>query len=89
MASRELNEDEKRLYQKNLERQLAEKESLMFSIEHEKLMHDKGYMHNYKERMKGSEILLEKYKGELEACEFAIADCTDKLKNGVTLKEEK
>lgn len=81
--NRELSDDEKRLYNKSLDRNTVEAKKLNTFLKLHTLMYEEGNYQNYLDSQAETKKKIENYKAELENVEFIIKDATDKLTNGV------
>lgn len=86
--NRPLTDEEINIYNKQLENATLESDSLTYWAKYHELMLLEGNIQRFKDMQKATKKILLDYQGELRATQLVIQDCTDKLTNGVEIKEE-
>lgn len=89
MAFRELNDVEKRITQRNLDRNLEELEDAQYSLEEKDRALNKGLVIGFKRRKRQLESELSVLKESVSDLEFSIKVAREQLEKGVETKGDK
>ena len=87
--NRELTNEEREIYSKQMVRLAEEIEDLDLQIRSQTLTVSEVLAYNYKKLRQREEAVLEEFKQEFNTKKAAFEDCAKKLKDGVEGKEDK